>query len=169
MINPGDSINQPQPTVVYRDLEGGKHEVAVDQLSFRPSVYGVAIQGGKVLLSRQWDGYDLPGGGIELGETIAGALVREVREETGLIVKQGPVLAAEHDFFKLSGYEQYVSCILLFYACTVVGGTLGDTDFDVDEVDTLHPPEWVALERVPGLKFFNPVDSPALIAHAAAL
>ncbi len=62
-----------------------------------------------------------------------------------------------------------MSSILLFYACTVVGGTLGDTDFDVDEVDALHPPEWITLERVPTLKFYNPIDSPALIQKAAAL
>ncbi len=86
-------------TVLCHDIDGGTHVASVDQLSFRPSVYGVVVQDSKVLLSRQWEGYDFPGGAIELGETIEEALVREVREETGLIVKQGSVLATEHDFF----------------------------------------------------------------------
>lgn len=159
--------NLPQ-TVTCRDLDGGQHVVAIDQLSFRPSVYGVVIQDDKVLLSKQWDGYDLPGGGIELGETIEEALIREVREETGLIVKQGDILAAEHDFFKLPNTESFVSSILLFYACTVVGGTLGDTDFDEEESVYAKPPEWVELQRVPSLKFYNSIDSALLIAKAAA-
>src|ERR1700687_853171 len=33
--------------------------------------------------------YTLPGGGVELGETLAEAVIREVREETGLDVEPG--------------------------------------------------------------------------------
>lgn len=56
--------------VICRDHEEKLYEVGVDKLKFRPSVYGILIEDGKVLLSRQWEGYDFPGGGIELGETV---------------------------------------------------------------------------------------------------
>lgn len=48
----------------------------------------VVIQSDKVLLTLRSDVpfYCLPGGGVEDGETIAAAAVREVREETGLQV-----------------------------------------------------------------------------------
>jgi 8-oxo-dGTP diphosphatase len=36
--------------------------------------------------------YDLPGGHIEKNETIEEALVREVKEETGLDVKKGEII-----------------------------------------------------------------------------
>jgi ADP-ribose pyrophosphatase YjhB (NUDIX family) len=46
---------------------------------------------GRVLLLRQWhrDGWTLPGGLLNRGEDPAGAVVREIREETGLAVEVG--------------------------------------------------------------------------------
>ena len=37
-------------------------------------------------IKKDWQGYTLPGGHIEPGESIVGAVVREMREETGLTV-----------------------------------------------------------------------------------
>ncbi|MFQ5552647.1 MAG: NUDIX domain-containing protein, partial [Thermoplasmata archaeon] len=56
-----------------------------------PAVAGVVFRGEKVLLVRRkvppYEGsWSLPGGAIELGETLTQAVVREVREETGLDV-----------------------------------------------------------------------------------
>jgi len=55
----------------------------------RPSVRGIIIRNGKIAMmhSRKYNYYKLPGGGIEPGETLEDTLIREVREESGLIVK----------------------------------------------------------------------------------
>ena len=46
--------------------------------------------GGRILLQnrlkRDWRGYTLPGGNVERGESFVGAVVHEMREETGLTV-----------------------------------------------------------------------------------
>lgn len=48
----------------------------------RPSVYAVALDAhGRVALVAEDEGFYLPGGGIEAGETVLEALVREIREE----------------------------------------------------------------------------------------
>ena len=55
----------------------------------RPSARAIIERGGKVLVmhSRKYDYYKFPGGGIEQGETPEQALVREVREESGYLVR----------------------------------------------------------------------------------
>ena len=142
-------------------------EVSVDKLLFRPSVYGVIIKDKKILLVPQWDGYDFPGGGVELGETMDEALVREVKEETGLTVLRGPVLLCENNFFIHPYSKKPLHTILAYYQCTATGGEISDAGFDEHEKEYAKKAEWVDLDRIGAIKFLNPIDSPALIKRAA--
>lgn len=57
---------------------------------------------GKILLakSHKWfDKYTLPGGHIEVGETMEEAVKREVKEEVGLDVKVGEMLTMQEAIF----------------------------------------------------------------------
>ena len=61
-------------------------------MSIRSTAKAIVVDHGRVLLNLcrdQWNGeyYTLPGGGQETYETIAQALVRECREETGYTVR----------------------------------------------------------------------------------
>jgi ADP-ribose pyrophosphatase YjhB (NUDIX family) len=51
-------------------------------------------------------GWHLPGGGVEPGETPKAAIIREVKEETGLLVKDNPALFAiyAHQIMGASDY-----------------------------------------------------------------
>ena len=62
-------------------------------LHIRPSVRGIIIRDGKILMvhSRKFDYYKFPGGGLEPGESHEAALCREVREESGFTVVPGSV------------------------------------------------------------------------------
>ena len=71
--------------------------------------------------------WSLPGGRIEPGETDAEALVREMREETGLEVEPGPLLGAVQ---RPAGNGDVID--IRDYAATVTGGTLTPGDDAAD-------------------------------------
>ena len=54
----------------------------------RDSARSIVIRDGRIAMihSQKYDYYKFPGGGIEKGEDPVGAMIRETREETGLIV-----------------------------------------------------------------------------------
>lgn len=144
--------------VICEDIEGKTYQVDTQELTFRPAVYGVIVQNGKILMSKQWDGYDLPGGGIELGESTEAALVREVKEETGLNVKVGSILGCEHSFFKLPFKGNFVHSIHLYYECEVVGGELSTEFFDEQEKQYADKPEWIDVGRLKDLTIYSSCD-----------
>jgi len=151
------------------DKDGKKYEVAASDLTMRPSVYGVIIQDDKVLLVRQWDGYDFPGGGIDLGETIHEALVREVKEESGMDARVGDIVACENSFYR-STNEKFYHSILIYYLCEVTGGKLSIDGIDDSEKEYVHDlPEWVPLNNLDTIKFYNSVDSLKIIEKALAI
>ncbi|HUI56149.1 MAG TPA: NUDIX hydrolase [Bryobacteraceae bacterium] len=99
-------------------------------------------QRGKEPLKGWWS---LPGGALETGESLANAVRREVREETGLEVRPLGVLEIfERIMRDKSGAAEY-HYVLIDYVCRVTGGTLCPGD-DVCAV------EWVRREDLPKLQ-----------------
>jgi ADP-ribose pyrophosphatase YjhB (NUDIX family) len=96
----------------------------------RPGVAAVIVTEDGVLLQRRDDNgkWGLPGGAVEPGESVEAALVREVREETGLEVEPVRLVGVYSDplHHQIVTYPDgnvihYVSTVL---ECTIRGGAL---------------------------------------------
>ncbi len=68
-------------------LDSGNYDENIEVVR-RPSARGIIIKNGKVAMihSEMYDYYKFPGGGIESGEEPIEAMIREVKEESGLTV-----------------------------------------------------------------------------------
>lgn len=141
--------------VITHNIEGKKRRVPVKKLIFRPSVYGILIERGKVLLSKQWDGYDFPGGGAEIYETVEQTLKREFWEETGFRVKPLKIIFVGTSFFSMKYRKVHANCTIMYFLVKRVGGKISIKNFDEHEKKYADMPEWIPLSKLNKIKFYN--------------
>ncbi|MDX9893225.1 MAG: NUDIX domain-containing protein [Patescibacteria group bacterium] len=152
--------------ITCHNHEGILRDFDSSELTFRPSVYGILIKDNKVLLSKQWDGYDFPGGGVNIDETLEQTLKREFFEETGLQVEPGKIVHAQTSFFFTRSGKRPYNAVVIYFLCQQVGGKLSIDNLDIYEKGYVGMPEWLDIEDLDKFKYYNPVDSPALIREA---
>jgi 8-oxo-dGTP diphosphatase len=89
-------------------------------------VGGVVVRDGRVLLIRRgkqplYGRWIVPGGTVELGETLEQAVVREIREETGLEVEPLEMLTA-FDRIEREGGTVLYHFVIVDYVCRYRSG-----------------------------------------------
>ena len=100
-----------------QDLSGSSNST-----QFRIAVSALIFEEGNVLLAlrRDINWWNLPGGGMEVGETVEEAVCREVLEETGLHV--------EVEFLVGVYSKPQKQEVVLTFQCRVLAGTLAATE-----------------------------------------
>lgn len=110
-------------------------------------VGAVVVDGSRVLLVKRANEplkgeWSLPGGAVEVGETLEVAVAREVREETGIDVEVGPIVdVLDRLRFDPNGRPRF-HYVLVDFICRAKGGTL-TSGSDADGV------AWASVMELP--------------------
>lgn len=115
----------------------------------------VADRDGRILLQRRSDSgnWALPGGAMDIGETLAESAIREVREETGFDVRIERIVGIYSDPGHVFAYDdgeirqEFSICL----ACAITGGSLSVSSESTD------------------VRFFTPEDIPGIKIHESIL
>jgi ADP-ribose pyrophosphatase YjhB (NUDIX family) len=94
----------------------------------RVASYALVVRDQRILLCRLSElekhvgMWTLPGGGIEFGEHPERAVIREVKEETGLDIRVGKLLRIESPVYQNS--DNHMHAIQVLYRAEVIGGEI---------------------------------------------
>jgi len=121
--------------------------MAGEQNIVRVGAAAVIGQDGRILLAKRnifpkgiWT---LPGGGVDYGETSERAVVREIKEETGLTIEPIQLI----NVHEMIVPENKVHRVIFFYMARVVSGDARPSS-DVEELRWLTPKEALKLDNL---------------------
>ena len=138
----------PRPGIAYRP---------------RPGVYAILPGDSGLLLTHQEEPspeIQLPGGGIDPGESPLQALHREVREETGWRIAEVRRLGVYRRFAYMPEYDLWAEKICTIFVATPVRALSAPTEAG-------HSVIWASAQQAIGL-LANPGDSAFVARYAAA-
>jgi len=119
------------------------------------AVSAAIVSDGKVLIVRRARPpahglYTLPGGGVELGETLEQAVIREVREETALIVEPIELVGFRQAIARDDAGRVERHFVILPFAARWTGGEVTLNE-ELAEARWLAPSEIASLKTTEGL------------------
>ena len=135
-------------------------------MDIRLSARGLTFHEGKVLLNEfnHGEAYNIPGGKVEVNESLEDTVIREVKEETGLDVEVDCfILIYEYIPNKCNfiyGYQHHVSHI---YLCSLKGN-MDTKSPSIPDIDPINPDNkhtgsrWVNIEEIKSINLVPKIN-----------
>lgn len=122
---------------------------------FNIRIYGICIENNALLITDEIRGgmkmTKLPGGGLEFGEGIHDALVREFEEEMGILTEIGDIFYV-NPFLHPSGFRPSDQVIVMYYWVKLLerpaDAIFSDKAFDFEHIEGMQKFRWIPLERL---------------------
>jgi ADP-ribose pyrophosphatase YjhB (NUDIX family) len=119
----------------------------------KPCVGALIVEQGRLLLVKRvanpFKGYwDIPGGFLEAGEHPQAGAIREIHEETGLLIQPGELLGIFMDVYGETGEPT----LNIFYLAAIIGGEArpGSDAMQLEWFDLDSLPEQIAFQESAG-------------------
>ena len=114
------------------------------------AVSAAVFRDGRVLIVRRARApahglYTLPGGGVELGETLEQAVIREIQEETALVIEPVELVGFRQAIVRDATGQVERHFVILPFAARYIGGEIALNE-------ELAEAQWLAPVDVSGLK-----------------
>src|SRR4051812_37578770 len=92
--------------------------------------------------------WTVPGGVLEVGETLRSGVEREVLEETGLVVKAGPVVDVYENIWPDASGKTQFHYVLVDFLCELIAG-------DLRCATDASAARWITLEELDGMELIG--------------
>lgn len=132
---------------------------------FNIRIYGICIEKDSLLITDEIRGgmrmTKLPGGGLEFGESIHDALMREFEEEMDVLIEIGDVFYV-NPFLQASHFRPSDQVIVMYYWVNLLErpseAIFSEKPFEVEDVEGAQQFRWIPLgDLTPDLMTF-PID-----------
>lgn len=111
-----------------------------------------------LMVNNKGEGWSLPGGAVEKMETLEQAVIREVKEETNLIIEIDEILAVNEAFFESKKHH----ALFITFKATII-----ESEISIMDKEEITEIAWIDIEEANELMPYYPNGVSSLLKNSS--